>query len=124
MLVSLNRYDFDLFGTYGALCVDNRLICHTYELPWRSNERNISCIPEGHYYCEKHEDYIYLHDVPGRSGILIHSGNDMDDTKGCILPGFTVDRSARCVLHSRPAYARFSGMVPDTFWLDVWRMLK
>jgi hypothetical protein len=30
---------------------------------------------------------VEIADVPGRSGILIHPGNRLDETKGCILPG-------------------------------------
>jgi hypothetical protein len=42
-----------------------------------------------------------LLDVPGYQGILVHAGNDQDDTEGCLLPG--LHRSAVAVTDSRRA---------------------
>lgn len=55
------------------------------------NERRQSCIPEGTYRCtrENHKKFGWcyrLHDVPGRDGVLIHSGTNFTHTLGCILP--------------------------------------
>lgn len=55
------------------------------------NERRQSCIPEGTYKCtrENHKKFGWcyrLHDVPGRDGVLIHSGTNYTHTLGCILP--------------------------------------
>lgn len=68
------------------------LICKTLELPWLNNDRSVSCIPEGSYrviYQQPKEgrpyEYFRLPTVPKRSGILIHRGTDVDDSKGCIL---------------------------------------
>lgn len=51
-------------------------------------------IPAGTYACVPHDsaehpDTYEVTGVPGRSGILIHPGNTIRDTKGCILPGLT-----------------------------------
>lgn len=49
-------------------------------------------IPEGEYQLrpyssQKHPNAYELVDVPGRTNILIHSGNFHTDTVGCLCPG-------------------------------------
>jgi len=79
-------------GTNGALWYDGSLVCHTIELPWKDNEVNVSCIPEGSYLLEKritHERgfHLILKSIPGRSWILIHPANDaITELEGCIAP--------------------------------------
>lgn len=56
------------------------------------NERQKSCIPEGLYRTtlENHKKFGWcyrVHGVPGRDGVLIHSGTSFTHTLGCILPG-------------------------------------
>lgn len=70
------------------------LICKTMELPWRNNERSVSCIPESIYNVivqppKEDRDYSYfrLPTVPKRSGILIHRITYVSGLKGCIGVG-------------------------------------
>jgi len=73
--------------------------CWALELPWEQNRNRKSCIPpepgeNGVYRFERHESpqfgrCIWIKDVPGRSEILIHAGNYVSDTAGCILVGDT-----------------------------------
>jgi RHS repeat-associated protein len=99
--IGIIRYRYSKRGTIGYLYVYNDkdsdvLTGMTLELPWRNNKRDISAIPEGKYKAElffRGDKYkvpvqIRLLNVPGRSGILIHNGNWIKDTKGCILVGF------------------------------------
>ncbi|WP_052444062.1 DUF5675 family protein [Flammeovirga sp. OC4] len=69
----------------------------TIELPWRNNQRNISCIPTGLYKvvpwnsprfgkCFKIFE-LDGKEVRGRSDILIHVGNYNRQTRGCVLIG-------------------------------------
>jgi hypothetical protein len=74
--------------------VNNKQVfaCFTLELPDKNNQRKISCIQKGTYKVvtresEKYGDHFYLKDVPGRDYILIHSGNYVSHTEGCILVG-------------------------------------
>lgn len=89
---------------------------YTLELPWKNNQSNISCIPEGIYPVEKtyspaftkikrqkakkknpdiaeeelNQIKVFLWeilDVPKRSGIRIHTANFVRQLKGCIAPG-------------------------------------
>ena len=83
----------------------------TLEDSWHDNARNVSCIPEGTYLCPIAYSNRFqrlmprLLDVPGRSGILIHSGNTEANTEGCILVGRSATGSA--VYDSRGAFALF-----------------
>lgn len=83
------------------------IICKTLELPWLDNKRSVSCIPEGKYKVTKEKPipkddpstevdesggrifrpywHFRLHNVPKRSGILIHRGTEITHSQGCIL---------------------------------------
>lgn len=65
---------------------------YTLERKWDNNKKNESCIPEGKYTVIPnntlaHPDSYRLPDVKGRTGILIHSGNFIHHSLGCILIG-------------------------------------
>lgn len=91
MVLELQREYFPE-GTKGTLQVDGKLICKTIELPWKENERRVSCIPEGEYLLKKRHIqkfgwHLHLQDVTGRDLILIHSANDAStELMGCIAP--------------------------------------
>ena len=64
------------------------------ELPWKNNQKNISCIPAqvyegvGIYRASKPDEYaILLKGVPGRSEILFHIANYVRQLRGCLAPG-------------------------------------
>lgn len=106
---SLVRLDYKTEkGTFGVLLIEGRLFCYTLERPFLYNIRNLSCIFTGDYHCNYHvgstKSGYLLKDVPGRSGIMIHSGNTVSDTAGCILLGKGLDRS---LLYSRKAVEAF-----------------
>jgi hypothetical protein len=75
------RRDHHPEGTNGSLCDGEQQICSTIELPWRQNQRMVSCIPEGRYelvkrYTDKRGWHLLVKNVPNRSGILFHPAND------------------------------------------------
>jgi hypothetical protein len=91
MDVLLTRLDSSEQGTVGEL-VAGDFRCFTMEPPWKDNRRNLSSIPPGTYPCRwvrspKYGEVYAVTRVPGRSNILIHAGNIVQHTKGCILPG-------------------------------------
>lgn len=121
-------------GTPGVLFAPG-FYAHTLELPWYSNQRKVSCIPDGKYLCRIKQSprfgRVYqVMDVPGRSDILIHAGNyagdkslgRLSDVEGCILVGERrgVMRGQRAVLVSRPAVRGFmNAMQGQDFRLEV-----
>lgn len=122
MSIVLNRFYSDLIMTRGVIRMGSHVICHTLELPWLSNDRNVSCIPEGFYPAwkaksSKFGDVFYIDHVPARSGILIHSGNTIRDTRGCILAGLDCDLTS--VVQSRLAMQRLLMLLPEKFTLEV-----
>lgn len=123
-------------GTPGILLrPDGFRIAYSLELPWRDNARCRSCIPPGQYSVRcvntpKRGDVYLVERVPGRSSILIHSGNVAGDVSlglesdvlGCILLGQTrgVRRGQMAVLLSKPAVRAFmTEMDRQPFTLEV-----
>tara|TARA_R100001224_G_scaffold3632_3_gene2186 strand:+ start:1777 stop:2169 length:393 start_codon:yes stop_codon:yes gene_type:complete len=83
-------------STLGELFLNGERMCDTLELPYKDNQRSVSCIPSGSYkvrlrYPRESATRNYLHllvqDVKDRSYILFHRGNTAKDTRGCILVG-------------------------------------
>lgn len=85
-----------MMGTLTAVGIDIGKL-HTLEHRWRDNKPNVSCIPAGRYDCGPHgweqgttkkfKRVWHVKDVEGRQAILIHAGNTVHDTQGCILVG-------------------------------------
>lgn len=95
------RETFTDKSTIGKLFVNGEYFCYTLELPYRDNQRRISCIPSGEYKVRLRlaresatRDYLHLlvQDVPDRTYILFHRGNRPSHTKGCILVGQTYEQ--------------------------------
>lgn len=71
---------------------------YNIERPFLNNRINVSCIPEGIYNFQKvvrpnGDEAIEIMNVPGRTHILVHVGNFMKDTHGCILPNLSYSYS-------------------------------
>ena len=90
------RDTFTSESTLGELFINGERFCDTLELPYRDNQRSVSCIPTGEYkvrmrYPRESATREYLHlliqEVKDRSFILFHRGNSAKDTRGCILVG-------------------------------------
>lgn len=91
------------------------------ERPWLNNRQNQSCIPAGTYKAVfmprsasgKYRDVWHLQDVPGRGGILIHQGNLVAHSKGCLIIGKRrgVLAGKPAVLNSRTALAELNALM-------------
>lgn len=121
-LLTLKRFHQDDNGTVGVLRVDDHSF-YTLELPWKDNERSVSCIPSGAYILTPHawsDDNAFkfkktweVNDVKGRSSILIHVGNFTSDTDGCILVGMglSIKGDQKMVTHSRNAVDKLRELI-------------
>lgn len=92
----LTRLTDDGKQTLGVLTVfqgiDKIFECKTLELPFKDNQRRVSCIPTGTYQVEKRKSpsqgwSYHIKDVKDRDWILIHKGNYYTDILGCVLVG-------------------------------------
>ena len=89
--------------TIGALYIGGHWLCNTLEprcIDWTTEKKvpGKTAIPEGCYNVEMgfstrfNRLVPYLTDVPHFTGIMIHPGNSVQNTKGCILVGFNTMR--------------------------------
>lgn len=112
------RHETSKQGTIGILTINKVVFCFTMEPPDRENERNISSIPTGQYICEpyfsqRHGQTFQVMDVHGRTFILFHAGNKVEDTEGCIMVGEAVAHidNDRILLNSRATFKKFAEAV-------------
>lgn len=124
--VTLHRTRYTSEGTFGVLYIDARPAVVTCEDPWQKNAKNKSCIPTGRYrvvprFSVRHKDHWHVLNVPNRDLILIHTGNTINDTEGCILPGMEFGEvgGLPAVQRSREAMLKLRGLLPKEFWLSV-----
>lgn len=122
---TLTRFYMTKEVTMGRLVFHGRdhTPIYTLELPWRDNQRSVSCIPPGTYECapytsQKYPDVCEVLAVPDRTAILFHTGNGLDDTEGCILPGMglIIEPGKPFVTSSGNAMALIRGMMQKRAW--------
>jgi hypothetical protein len=114
--------------TIGRFYLPARQTFFTLERPWLGNQRGVSCFPTpGTYHAiirrSPHLGITYwLHDVPDRSFILIHSGNVVAHVQGCIALGLMRGwlRGERAVFQSVTAVRNFMKLMGgQPFTLEV-----
>lgn len=116
--ITLFRMGNSPWGVFGTLTIGD-WSCKTLERPWEGNAQNVSCIPSGNYDLKKrpsallsrltqeqYQDAWEICDVPNRSHILIHPGNWIENSEGCVLVGndFMVINSKPGVVASRKTF--------------------
>ena len=118
--------------TNGVLYVekDNKILfeCFTLELPWKDNQRRVSCIPQGTYKAVKHRspkfgESVWIQNVPNRSEILIHPANYVRQLLGCIAPGDSLrdidGDGLDDVTNSRNTMNKILALLPNSFEVVV-----
>jgi hypothetical protein len=127
-------------GTFGVFIDDQKPLFVTVEPPWKDNKRNISCIPQGAYICERTRytnkwgrsyETFEITDVTHRTGIKFHIGNTTNNTQGCPLIGSSFGKigSLWAVWQSRLAFRRFMKrfknvssfpLIIENCWEKIW----
>lgn len=108
MKLTVARFGLGQRSTLGRLYVDGKPACFTLEDARRKVKvYGETCIPEGTYalrvrergafndryrarFRGMHKGMIEVTSVPEFSDILVHMGNDVEDTSGCLLLGSSV----------------------------------
>lgn len=118
MYIRLKRFMGSAVDTLGELYINDKFACFTLEDEHRDVKvKGETRIPAGIYqtkltYSPKYKkDMLEIMNVPNFTGIRIHTGNDKDDTEGCILVGDAVaynpmGKSVIVAGFSSPAYNR------------------
>lgn len=120
MNLSLKRVYFGDTFTIGQLYDESKFICYTLEDKVREvagepvsswKVQNETAIPKGVYpviitMSTRFKTRLpLLMDVPGFSGVRIHTGNSSKDTEGCILVGSTWDGKSGWIGNSKVAFS-------------------
>lgn len=116
LVAHLYRIENTKDHTLGELHIEGELFW-VLERPWLDNKSNISCIPTGNYNATylprstsgKYKKVYWVKEVVNRGGILVHSGNLVKHSLGCLIIGKRAGmlEGKRAVLNSRTALAEF-----------------
>jgi hypothetical protein len=114
MEIKVVRKYFSDRTTIGELFIDGIFFCYTLEDMVRQVKvKHETAIPYGTYdlslvYSSKYGKKVpSILNVPGFAGILIHPGNTIADTSGCLLVGFEKSKDGNSILQSKVAFAAF-----------------
>lgn len=112
--VRIYRIEESYRGTFGVLTICDKAFCVTLEPSDVRNQRNVSNVPDSQYLCKRIESRLFgetfeVINVPGRSHVLFHAGNFIEDTKGCIILAqhFGKLYGERAVLNSGDTFRKF-----------------
>ncbi|WAK44634.1 hypothetical protein vBAmePPT11V19_00008 [Alteromonas phage vB_AmeP_PT11-V19] len=115
----LFRFQKKSTHTLGALVIGGKTF-YVLERPWLNNAVNRSCIPTGKYVAHymprsgsgRYKEVYHILPVDGRTGILIHTGNLVRHSLGCLLIGSSFGALANqtAVLNSRKAKRELNDM--------------
>lgn len=101
-------------GTFGVMTICGQAFCVTLERPDELNKVNISSIPAGQYLCKKTNSHRFgetfeITNVPDRTHVLLHAGNRIEDTQGCVVLAqhFGKLHGDRAVLNSGATFREF-----------------
>ena len=89
----LKRFAENDNGTMGCLFDElNTPLMMTLERKWLDNQKDISSIPDGSYISNrvispKFGETFEVTQVKDRDNVLIHAGNTISDSQGCMLVG-------------------------------------
>jgi len=126
-MLTLVRYYSDTVLTLGHFFSGQTYVCDTLELPWVGNTPFESCIPEGTYSIKYRKSALFhIHDcyevqnVPGRTAILIHAANTVDQLQGCIAVGV---KSFSLVYTSRDTLLKLYNLIGDTDTLIIQKLV-
>lgn len=112
-------------GTFGVWINDDRPLFATLELPWKDNQKDISCVPAGTYHVTKtfsnhfQKDVFLLSGVPNRDNVEIHVGNTVKDILGCIIVGMEYSMSDYAIVNSKIAFTNLMNIMPSEFDLTI-----
>lgn len=119
----LQRLKRSKYGTFGMITDAGMSICKTLERLYLNNAPMVSCIKPGTYIVtvERSLKFPYLHyrlhDVDDRTDVLIHRGNTVIDTHGCILVGTISNEQG--IEHSKDALDMLIAKYPNGFTLTI-----
>ena len=106
MEITINRYARNEDYTLGSLSINGVFLCYTLEDTYREGEKikGKTAIPNGTYkikfrnvgrfnqrykrrFASIYKGMLELQNVPNFKYVLIHCGNNPEDTEGCLLLG-------------------------------------
>ena len=134
MKLQLIRTYFGNSFTLGSIYIDTKWVCYTLEDKVREEvgkpveEWKIfgcTAIPKGTYEVEitfsNHfqKELPELMNVPGFVGVRIHTGNDSQDTEGCILVGSYWDEKNDWIGGSAMAFAKLSALLIEPIEIEI-----
>lgn len=133
LLIERNKEQKSPKQTIGKLSVIDKsgkviFTCHTLELPWKNNQKQVSCIPPAMYcvkkrHSAKYGNHFHILNVPNREYILIHQGNYYTQILGCVLVGSALadinKDGIADVTNSVATMKKLNELLPNDFQVEI-----